>query len=241
MVPLAPIVRKSAVLLACALLAGLVLLNPGAARALDDDDLDDFGWILLRMQRESITSQEEQAREAGRIRRRAEIEQSRERQSAETQAYFESVLEASKAALRAPQGVYYRKPGFASAEPPTNAQALEIGGVGYLYDRGIFWRLPGPPYVVVVPPYGAVVDTLPAGASGIAGSRPPLSYFFGVFFQEKEGRFEVVKPLAGTMVAYLPDGYQSEPVKGAARFKFGPTLFKPVFVQGVLIYEVVEP
>jgi len=244
--PAASALRHTAAACACALLgllAGLIFLDPRTACALDDgfDERDDFGWILLRMQRESITSLEEQAREAGRIRRREEIEETRERQAEESRAYFESVLEASKAALRAPQGVYYRKPGFASAEPPANARSVEAGGAGYLYDQGIFWRLPGPPYTVVVPPYGAVVDSLPAAASGIAGRQPPLWYFFGVFFQERESRFEVVKPPAGTLVTYLPDGYQLEQAKGATIFRFGSTAFKPVFVQGVLVYETIEP
>ena len=118
---------------------------------------------------------------------------------------------------------------------------MEIGGVGYLYDQGVFWLLPGPPFIVVVAPYGAVVDKLPAGAFRIFGKEAPRYYHFGNFYQERDGKFEVIKPPAGTLVSYLPDGYQSEQVQGATLYKFGPTHFKPVFVQGVLVYQVVEP
>ena len=244
-------IRGTAGVLACAFVAALILFAPHASRAFDnridrrfDDgfgDFDDFGWTLQQMQRENIASQEEQARESGRALRRQELEKSQEQQSVESQAYFESVLEASKASLRAPQGAYYRKPGATSAEAPANAQAVEVGGISYLYDKGIFWLLPGPPFIVVAPPFGAVVDTLPAGAYSVASRPPARYYFFGAFFEEKAGKFEVVKPPAGTMVSYLPDGYQIEQAQGATLFKYGAAYFKPVFVQGALVYQVVEP
>jgi hypothetical protein len=236
-------IRSTAGALASAAVAALLLLSPRAARAFDDGfgGLDDYGWTLQQMQRESIASQEEQVREAGRAVRREELEKSREQQSAESRAYYESLLEASRAALRAPQGAYYRKPGSTSAEAPANAQPVEAGGAGYLYDQGIFWLLPGPPFIVVVPPYGAVVDALPAGAYRVAARPPARHYFFGAFFEEKAGKYEVVKPAAGTMVSYLPDGYQIEQTAGATLFRYGQTLFKPVFVQGVLVYQVVGP
>ena len=200
----------------------------------------DFDWTILQMQREAITSQEEQAREAGRSLRRQEVEQLQRQQSSEHQEYFESVLEASQAALRAPRGAYYRKPGDSSQETPAGAQQVEAGGVAYLYDQGVFWLLPGPPYLVVVAPYGAVVDKIPPAAYRIVGKAAPRYYYFGTFFEEKGGKFEVIKPPAGTLVSYLPDGYRLEQAQGAALYTFGPTSFKPVFVQGVLVYQVVE-
>ena len=42
-------------------------------------------------------------------------------------------------------------------------------------------------------------------------------------------------------VFYLPDGYSQEKVKGVGLYRFGDILFKPVFIQGVLAYQVVEP
>lgn len=203
---------------------------------------DDFGWTLLRMQRESIASQEELAREAGRQVRRAELEQKLEAEAAERAEYFDSLIEASRAALRAPQGVYYRKPGFLSTEPPAaGTPTVTVGGITYLYDRGIFLLAQGTQYVVVTAPVGAVVGALPAGAYPVATKAGPLQYFFGTFFRAKDGGFEVVVPPAGALVSYVPDGYEIEPVKGSVRYRFGPTTFKPVFFQGVLVYQVVAP
>jgi hypothetical protein len=218
---------------------GSVPLSPRPAAAIIDD-FDDFDFTILQMHRESIAAQEEAAREAGRERRREEVEQKRQDESAERQEFFQSVMEASQAALRAPRGAYYRKPGESSQEPPANAQAVDVGGMSYLYDGGVFWMLPGPPYIVVVAPYGAVVDTLPAGAYRIAGKEPPQHYYFGTFLEERAGKYVVVKPAAGTLVSYLPDGYRQEQAQGATLYTFGQTYFKPVFVQGILVYQVVE-
>jgi hypothetical protein len=48
-----------------------------------------------------------------------------------------------------------------------------------------------------------------------------------------------VKPPVGLNVTYLPDGYITEEAKEGAIYKVGNTTFKPVFVLGVLVYQVV--
>ena len=140
--------------------------------------------MILQMQRESIASQEEQAREAARTQRRTEVEEQQEKQAIQHEEYFQSVLEASQAALRAPRGAYYRKPGESTQEAPAAAQEVEVDGVAYLYERGVFWTAPGPPFIVVVAPYGAVVDKLPAGAYRLPGKEVLRYYSFGVFSGE---------------------------------------------------------
>jgi len=120
------------------------------------DAWEDYNRTILQMQRESISSQEEQAREAGRQQRRDEIQQDRDKAAVEREAYFDAILEASQASLRAPRGVYYRKPGYSSADPPgPAATAVEVGGMPYLYDQGIFWLQQGSDYIVVTAPVGA--------------------------------------------------------------------------------------
>ena len=51
----------------------------------------------------------------------------------------------------------------------------------------------------------------------------------------------VVKPPAGLNVTYLPDGYETKSTKDATLYKVGNITFKPVFVLGVLVYQVVGP
>jgi hypothetical protein len=205
-----------------------------------EDGWEDYNRTLLQMQRESISSQEEQAREAGRAVRRDEVEKSREKAAAEREAYFDAVIEASQASLRAPRGVYYRKPGYSSAEPPAGgAPVVEVGGTPYVYDQGIFWLQQGSDYLVVTAPVGAVVGALPPGAVRVLSEGDPHWYFFGAFYAERAGAYAVVRPPAGLTVFYLPDGYTREKAGSADVYRFGDTLFKPVFIQGVLAYQVV--
>jgi hypothetical protein len=249
-------------------LAALTLLTPGMALAEGDsrttivetrgrdrtttvithddqdegDEWDDYNWTILQMQRESISSQEEQAREAERVRRRAEIEESQEKSSAEHEAYYDAILQDRQAALRAPAGIYYRKPGYSRSEGSgSEAKTVEFGGVAYLYDQGIFWLQQGSLNIVVTAPVGAVVDKLPRGVTRIQAKSGSLWYFFGTFFAEKGSAYEVIKPPAGTTVFYLPDGYTQEKVKGADLYRFGDVFFKPIFIQGVLAFQVAEP
>jgi len=208
----------------------------------DWDTWSDPGQDLLRMQRETLSSQEEQAREAGRVRRRDEVEKVRQKSSAEHEAYYDAILEDSQAALRAPLGVYYRKPGYVRTDAPaSDGSAVEVGGISYQYDQGIFWLQQGARSIVVTAPVGAVVNTLPQGVTRVPAKTGPVWYFFGTFFAEKGGGYQVIKPPVGITVFYLPDGYSQERVNGVGLYRFGDILFKPVFVQGVLAYQAVEP
>ena len=262
------VLRHSLIAIAGAGLAGLTFLTPVVARAEDDsrttivetrdknrtttvithdewdgwDEWDDYNQTILHMQRESLSSQEEQAREAGRVLRRDQIEKKQEQSSAEHEAYFDAILEDSQAALKAPQGIFYRKPGYSAAEGPgSDARTVEVGGLTYRYNQGIFWLHQVSHYTVVTAPVGAIVDKLPQGVTRIVSGAGPVWYFFGSFFGQKGGAYEVIKPAPGLTVFYLPDGYSQENAKGVARYRFGDVLFKPVFIQGVLAYQVVEP
>lgn len=225
----------------------LTLVRPAGAWSDDggrDDDWgsgwSDYNWSQERMQGERIASQEERSREAGREKRREEVAKEREQKSAETQAYYAAVLDASKASLNAPRGVYYRKPGFASAEaPPAGSPVVTVGQMSLIYDRGLYWFSRGAEFVVVVPPAGVVVDTLPAGVRAQRTKEGMLYYFFGVFYRGKDGAYEVVAPPAGTIVGYLPDGYSREAGKDGTVFRFGESSFRQVFLQGVLAYQTI--
>jgi hypothetical protein len=231
-------------------IAALVFsLGPARPAAAWVDSGWDSGWGSGYSDYDYDESQEwaqENAREAGREKRRDELEKKKEAASAEHEAYYAELVNASKASLNAPQGVYYRKPGFKSNEAPgEKAQAVTATlpdgrQIPLVYDQGIFWLQRGAEYVVVIPPPGIVVDTLPAGVRAFPNKGGgTIYYFFGVYFQGKDGKYAVVKPPAGTVVGYLPDGYTQETVDDATIFKFGGTTYKQVFVAGSLAYQVV--
>ena len=244
----AMITLKSAPMIAVCAAAGLLLslsfARPAAAwvdsgwgyydSGYDDWDHDeDQAWA------------EESAREAGREKRRDEIEAKKEATSAEHAAYTAEIINSSKASLNAPKGVYYRKPGWKSSDPPApTAQTISVevkgGMIALIYDQGVYWLQQGDSYVVVVPPIGVVVDKFPPGvrAQPVKGGGM-LYYFFGTFYKAKGDKYEVVQPPAGTFVGYLPDGYTQEGAEEDPTFKFGPISYKQVFVAGNLAYQVI--
>lgn len=232
----------------CAL-AGLLLSLAAARPAAAWDDgwdsgwdsgYDDYNWSQERMQDAAISSAEEMAREAGRAVRRDEIAKEQEAKSAETQAYYDEVRAASKASLNAPKDAYYRKPGWTSSDaPPPSSPVVTAGQVSLFYDNGIYWLDRAGTYVVVIPPAGIVVDKLPPGVRAQRTKDGMLYYFFGVFYRGKDGKFQTVKPPAGVYVGYLPDGYTQEAAGDATTFKYGDASYKQVFLQGVLVYQVI--
>jgi hypothetical protein len=118
---------------------------------------------------------------------------------------------------------------------------IEEAGVQVFYEQGIFWVKQGTQYVVIAAPVGVVVDTIPAATTRVANrAGEEYGYFFGTFFQRKDKKFVVVKPPVGLNVTYLPDGYETKGSKEATLYAVGNITFKPVFVMGVLVYQVVS-
>jgi len=189
---------------------------------------------------ESQAAAEESSREADRKERRKEVDAEQKQKSAETQDYYASLYQASSASLNAPKGVYYRKPGWTSSDPPPpTSQNVAAGQVFLIYDKGIFWFQRGNDYIVVPPPFGVVVDTLPPGVRAQPSKEGTTYYFFGTFFRGKDGKYVVVKPAPGTLVGYLPDGYTQESSKDTTVFTFANISYKQAFLQGVLVYQVI--
>jgi len=233
---------KFTLTLCSALLAGVLLASAQPAAAWSDyGGYDSYGGGWDVDQQEDREWAQEDAREAGRAVRRTEVEAQKAAASAEHAANTDAIIEASKASIQAPRGVYYRKPGFISGDAPgEGAQVIEEAGVKVFYEQGIFWVKQGTQYVVITAPVGVVVDTIPAATTKVATKTAgEYGYFFGTFFQRQEKKFVVVKPPAGLNVTYLPDGYETKGTKEATLYAVGAITFKPVFVMGILVYQVV--
>lgn len=218
----------------------MILVVPAGSLAFHQDRFDDFDrdwWFdYYMLERERIQSQEEQFREIGREKRREELEQEKRQKAVEFQDYLGAKIEASRAAIRSPQGAFYRRPGVVTTELPAGSQALEVGGLKYRYFSGVFYLEAGSRYIVVPAPIGAAVDALPEQSTELATPAGTLQYYFGTFYAAKGGRFEVVRPPAGVVVYYLPDGYEQVEDGGATLYRFGEVTFKPYLIQGFLAF-----
>jgi hypothetical protein len=82
----------------------------------------------LQLEREQLHSQEEQKREIGRAKRRDELERDKNAASKEREAVFGAIIDSSDAALRAPQGSFFRKVGSRSSGVP-EGRTVVVGGV----------------------------------------------------------------------------------------------------------------
>jgi len=195
-----------------------------------------------RRQQDRIEAEEEARREPSREKRREEIDQER---SAEVEAYLDSqeaIRSSSQAAINAPRGFFFRKPGSSTTQLPIEAVEIAVGNRSYHYFSGVFYLHTGGRYVVVTAPAGAVVDKLPDGHGTAQHDHEVYSYYFGTFFKEREGKYEVVVPAAGVVVGYLPDGYNEmrEGEQGNVTYEYGGVYFQPVFLNGLLAYMVVS-
>lgn len=194
----------------------------------------------IRLQEAAIAAEEEARREEQRRIRRDEIQD--EGRAAE-QDYLDSqqaIRASSRAAIRAPRGAFYRRPGISTSSLPEDHETLFAEGSEYWYYRGIFYCRAPQGFYVVTAPVGAVVSELPEGHVPIASGEKDLFYYFGTFLTSAEGGYAIVGPPEGIFVPYLPDGYTSLDVDGSRYYVFGDVRYQPVYRQGMLVYTVVR-
>ncbi len=199
-------------------------------------------WDARQMQRSAQSDAAEQRRETARAQRRDEIAEQREAGQAQFLASQAEIRASSQAASTAPRDYFYRKPGTTMSTLPAASVEIKAGDQTYHYFSGIFFRQLPAGYIVVPAPLGAVVNKLPEGvrAAAYQGDVDTYFHYFGTFFTAEGDKFKVVQPPAGTIVGYVPDGYTETEVDGSPRLHFGPHQFKPVFLQNLLVYQVVQ-
>ncbi len=90
---------------------------------------------------------------------------------------------------------YYPHPGWAVHGAPSRSRVVVWGGVNYRYLDSV-WYAPGPRgYVVVRPPFGAVIRERPAFFSLVTIGAIAYLYANGVYYREhQDGGYEVVPP-----------------------------------------------
>jgi hypothetical protein len=194
-----------------------------------------------QLQQNKIEADEEARREPSREKRREEIEEER---NAEVEAYLDSqeaIRSSSQAAINAPRGFFFRKPGSSTSRLPVGAVEVTADGRTYHYFSGVFYLTAGNRYVVVTAPVGAVVDALPNGHGTTEYGDKTYSYYYGTFFAEEGGKFEVAVPAPGVVVGYLPDGYNEmrDGEDDNITYEYGGVFYQAVFLNGFLAYMVV--
>ena len=143
----------------------------------------------------------------------------------------------------------HRRPGYVIHTAPSLALALTVGGIVYFYHDHLFYRHYPRGYVVVVPPIGALVPTLPVGYVVV--------YRFGRYYYVWDDGYdayrivEAPEPVAeedfdapdyeaGEIVTKLPDGAEAVTVGGVQYYRWRDVHFLPSSQNGKVVYIVVR-
>ncbi len=82
---------------------------------------------------------------------------------------------------------------------PRNSISISVGGIGFYYGEGVFYRRSGPRYIVVDPPFGAVVTVLPSDCQVIPINGATYYVSQGVYYTHVPTGYVVV-PQPATLV-----------------------------------------
>jgi len=69
-----------------------------------------------------------------------------------------------------------------------------VGESEYLYSEGLFYNYTPQGYIMVEPPIGAVVPTLPVGYSTVMLQQTPYYNYNGIYYSTAPGGYTVVQP-----------------------------------------------
>ena len=125
---------------------------------------------------------------------------------------------------------------------PFGCLTLQIGGVPYYYDEGIYYQPVEGGYQEVYPPVGAAVPEPPDGSIAIDAGGQTYYYAGGAFYlQQADGTCATAPTPIGVVVPELPSGAIQVAVKGTVAYQFNGIYYEPVFVNGVTQYETFMP
>jgi len=125
---------------------------------------------------------------------------------------------------------------------PFGCLTLQIGGVPYYYDDGIYFQPVGGGYQEVYPPVGVAVPEPPDGAIAIDAGGQTYYYAGGAFYlQQADGTYATAPTPIGVVLPELPPGAIQVAVKGTVAYQFNGVYYEPVFVNGVTQYETFMP
>ena len=125
---------------------------------------------------------------------------------------------------------------------PSGCLILQIGGVPYYYDDGMYYQPVGDGYQEVYPPMGAALPEPPDGAIAIDAGGQTYYYAGGAFYlQQADGTYATAPTPIGVVVPELPPGAIQVSVNGTVAYQFNGIYYEPVFVNGVTQYETFMP
>src|ERR1017187_982242 len=110
----------------------------------------------------------------------------------------------------------------------------------YYYDDGVYYEPSAGGYIVVTPPIGSVVNSLPIGYEAVQVGNNFFDYYAGVFYIAIEQGYQVVAAPLGAVVTNIPDGASEQNINGQTYLFYNNTYYQPFSENGQDAYEVVQ-
>lgn len=114
--------------------------------------------------------------------------------------------------------------------------AVEQNGQKYFYNKGDFFIYNGGRFLLVMPPIGITIKTLPKTMEQAGNDR---FYSKGVFYKKIGAGYETIKHPQGSIIYNLPLMTDVVTIGDEAYYEYLGVLYKKVFVQGEQAFEVV--
>ncbi len=125
---------------------------------------------------------------------------------------------------------------------PAKAIVATHNRIKYRIHNGIFYKPSGNSFVVITPPAGIRINTLPANRYRFVHKKRTYYYYYGAYYAPvSRGGYKVIKAPVGAKVDTLPEGYEIVESGGSVYYKIDTVYYKAIAVtDGNVMYEVVN-
>ncbi len=114
--------------------------------------------------------------------------------------------------------------------------AVEHNGQKYFYNNGDYFLYNGGRYLLILPPTGVTIKSLPKTMEQVGDAT-----FFekGIFYKKAGADYEVIKHPLGAVIYNIPAMTDVVNIGDEAYYEYLGVLYKRIFVQGEQAFEVV--
>jgi hypothetical protein len=109
----------------------------------------------------------------------------------------------------------------------------------YYYNEGDLFIYNGGRYILIAPPVGLSISSMPDDGNKLEQVGTDLYYKNGIFYKKLDGRYEVVKEQPGAIIYNLPPNTDVVTIGDKAYYEYLGVLYEKVLVNREEAFEVV--
>lgn len=123
---------------------------------------------------------------------------------------------------------------------PEKHTVMKIMEITYYYADGVYYASFDDIYVVVPPPNGALIETIPPDLSSVTANGTKYYNYGGVFYHKVDNGYQVIAPPTGGIVTKLPGKAYSTLINNDLYYVYGNAYYKRFFRGNSVIYKIVK-